>query len=92
MSASAPPQSDESTETITASQYNNENDYLERVNELKEQFDAMKRDTNIEIARLKRRINHLVDVNTTLDYKNMKLTNMFMRLSDTHFKGNMTWR
>tara|TARA_R110000824_G_scaffold21996_6_gene81237 strand:- start:5552 stop:5845 length:294 start_codon:yes stop_codon:yes gene_type:complete len=90
---SAPPLNDDSSDdTITPTVYQNENDYLVMVNELKKQFDTMKRETNLQLRGLRMRISRLIDENIILTSTNVKLQTMFMKISDVYWKSNTEWR
>ena len=91
-----PPTEDESSDdTIRPADYNNvknEGDYLKLVNDLKKQFDEYKSRTDREIRFLKIRIGKLVDANTNFDFQNLKLKNMYLKLSEVHFKATIPYR
>lgn len=87
-----PPPSPDSGETITPLEYvRTEGEYLRLVNDLKKQFDEHKLKTDRELRRLTLRISRMVDKNSQLEWKNVKLTNMFLKLSAIHYAAGTTW-
>jgi len=62
----------------------NEGEYLKLANDLKEQFEEHKRETGRQIHLMSVRINNLVDMNTNLEHKNMRLRRMTLVMTEKY--------
>ena len=60
----------------------NEGEYLKLANDLKEQFTTHKRETAVQLNMMRARINHLVDTNTELEHKNMRLRRTLLIITE----------
>ena len=91
MEATAPPPSPTRT-LIPSDMIENEGEYLTMVNDLKKQFDTHKKKKARDMRILQLRINTLVDANTNLEWQNVRLRNMFFRISEKFFNADREWR
>ena len=62
----------------------NDGEYLKLANDLKKQFEEHKRETGRQIQLMSVRINNLVDMNTNLEHKNMRLRRMTLVMTEKY--------
>jgi hypothetical protein len=62
----------------------NEGEYLKLANDLKEQFDNHKKEAQLQQVILQNRIAHLVDINTLIEHKNLRLRRMCLCITEKY--------
>ena len=62
----------------------NDGEYLKLANDLKKQFEDHKKETAIQISMMRSRIHNLVDINTNLEHKNMRLRRMTLIMTEKY--------